>query len=101
MSSLEAKDTVMRQETIHEKYFNNTMPWPAISARYVAQAQAEITGKVMYDEGFKAGMNVVADWIEKDRYDINQKNVPELGIIPISLIHLERWQAFLKEKGIK
>ena len=49
----------------------------------------------------KAGIREVVEWIEKDRYEVNQKNVPALGIIPLSLIHLERWQTKLKDWGIK
>ena len=48
----------------------------------------------------REGIKEVVEWIEKDRYEVNQKNIPALGIIPLSLIHLERWQAKLKEWGI-
>jgi len=49
----------------------------------------------------QAGIREVVEWIERDRYEVNQKNVPALGIIPLSLIHLERWQAKLKEWNVK
>jgi len=54
----------------------------------------------LYGLIFKAGIKEVAEWIEKDRYQVNQKNIPALGIIPLSLIHLERWQAKLRSWGL-
>ncbi len=73
------------------------------------KAQAEIYFKAGYRqgqldsytidfaEGKRTGIREVAEWVEEDRYEVNQKNIPELGIIPVSLIHLERWQTKLKE----
>ena len=75
---MEAKDTVMSQETLHKEYFDNVLPWPASRARNAVEAQAEISFKAgfnealntvvatrEYDEGEHAGRKEVVEWFRQ------------------------------------
>jgi len=58
---MEAKDTVMSDRDIFGFILHDFHL--LFDARRLANKQAEITGKIMYDEGFKAGQKEVAEWV--------------------------------------
>jgi len=104
---MKAKDTVMKPEEISKiikDYCGNcrfcatntsVYPEPRCFNDALLQAQAEITGKIMYDEGFKAGQKEVVEWIDKHPVFI-QNNT--LGIkVPIAVspdwgVQLKEWE---------
>jgi len=74
---MEAKDTVMSNEIVALKWnkavdsYNKLTPkymrkdWEMYleAAMQITKAQAEITGKIMYDEGFKSGREAEREFI--------------------------------------
>ena len=62
----EAKDTEMSYEEI-EKHLDDD--WDGLDTigaiGFAVEAQAEITGKIMYEEGKKAGRKAFVKWLER------------------------------------
>mgnify|MGYP001587558301 FL=1 len=88
---MEAKDTVMTQNEI------NAMEWSGDVGhlcKEIAKAQAEITAPIFFEEGRKAGKREVVE-------DIERQLAPEDTWFIAGRKWLKKWQAFLKEKGIK
>ena len=89
--------------------------------RQLAEAQAEISYKAgykkaseesnaishldCYEDGKLKGMREVVEWLEHHIFfvalDINEGDKPALHLMNNSLVLGERWQAFLKERGIE
>ena len=96
---MEAKDTVMSDDWLMHHIIANDIGYPYYAyikaAKSLVEAQAEITGKIMYDEGFKAGQKEVVEWIDKHPVFI-QNNT--LGIkVPIAVspdwgVQLKEWE---------
>lgn len=78
---MEAKDTVMSDEQIYQASFGKCS---------IMEAQAEITAPVFFEEGRKAGIKEVVEWINKNATDIKCS-----GVMLTFLIKM--WQAKLKE----
>lgn len=106
------KDTVMSDERIQNALLGAPSPYLGSSAekwraeyKAVAQAQAEITGKIMKQEGIKE----VVEWIQAnqghiDRWMKKEERVRHycpncdnniIGVYP------SEWQAKLKEWGVE
>ena len=83
---MEAKETVIKT--------HNPQILPGIN-----QHQIELLHK-QADNSFKAGIREVVEWIEDDKYEVNQGTCL-LGSIPVFLVHKEKWQAKLKDWGIE
>ena len=66
----EAKDTVMSKEQISAAKKGHTAIIESHPSVFeddyaIAQTQAEITGKIMYEEGIKAGRKAFVKWLER------------------------------------
>ena len=115
---MEAEDTVMSNEIVALKWnkavdsYNKLTPkymrkdWEMYleAAMQITKAQAEITGKIMYDEGFNAGIKEVVEWVE-DNHSYCTKTVVEWvrarleGIKELEFMAVNKleWQAQKKE----
>lgn len=98
---MEAKDTVM--DTKQKKIAGGYDPLIQVYVtpidiyniqQKLCEKQAEITGRVMYDEGFKAGMKEVVEWLKGKRV------VTDLLGAARFYASNEEWQAKLKEWGV-
>lgn len=92
---MEAKETVMSVNQIGD--IMQPCVSPTAQGVVVAQAQAEITGKIMKQEGIR----VVVEWI-KANADL-ERGDHDVGLCFEDYLHFDydKWQAKLKEWGIK